>query len=125
MNLLVGDNSLGKTFILDVTWWAATHTWPGPRRIAWPSTGATDGFIRVHAGGSVHSAGFDPGAPREPLPGPAWPNIGCPVIYARVDAGLSVFDPLLHDARLPAYHFSASTLWDGLPGADGSCCATV
>jgi len=118
MNLLVGDNSLGKTFILDVMWWAATETWPGPRRIAWPSPGATDAFIRVHAGGSIHSAGFDPGR-QEWIRGPAWPNIGCPVLYARVDGGFSVFDPLLHDTQLPAYHLTAGTLWDGLPGTEG------
>lgn len=27
MNLLTGDNGLGKTFLLDVAWWALTRTW--------------------------------------------------------------------------------------------------
>lgn len=27
LNLLTGDNGLGKTFILDVAWWALTRKW--------------------------------------------------------------------------------------------------
>src|SRR5579871_1920439 len=37
LNLLTGDNGLGKTFILDVAWWALTRTWAGPP--AWPQRG--------------------------------------------------------------------------------------
>ena len=28
MNLLTGDNGLGKSFLLDVAWWALTGRWP-------------------------------------------------------------------------------------------------
>jgi len=28
MNLLTGDNGLGKSFLLDVAWWALTRKWP-------------------------------------------------------------------------------------------------
>jgi predicted ATP-binding protein involved in virulence len=34
LNVLTGDNGLGKSFILDIAWWALTLTWPGER--AWP-----------------------------------------------------------------------------------------
>ena len=27
MNLLTGDNGLGKTFVLDLVWWACTGSW--------------------------------------------------------------------------------------------------
>lgn len=27
LNLITGDNGLGKTFMLDVAWWALTRTW--------------------------------------------------------------------------------------------------
>ena len=38
LNLITGDNGLGKSFLLDVAWWALTRTWarepvvpaPGP-----------------------------------------------------------------------------------------------
>ena len=29
VNILSGDNGLGKTFILDVAWWALSRTWAG------------------------------------------------------------------------------------------------
>ena len=28
-NLIAGDNGLGKSFLLDVAWWALTRTWCG------------------------------------------------------------------------------------------------
>ena len=28
LNLITGDNGLGKSFILDILWWAMTRTWP-------------------------------------------------------------------------------------------------
>lgn len=27
MNFLTGDNGLGKSFLLDIAWWALTRTW--------------------------------------------------------------------------------------------------
>ena len=29
LNVVTGDNGLGKSFLLDVAWWALTGTWPG------------------------------------------------------------------------------------------------
>ena len=28
LNLLTGDNGLGKSFLLDIAWWAMTRRWP-------------------------------------------------------------------------------------------------
>ena len=28
LNVLTGDNGLGKSFLLDVIWWTLTHTFP-------------------------------------------------------------------------------------------------
>lgn len=28
MTLITGDNGLGKSFLLDVAWWALTRRWP-------------------------------------------------------------------------------------------------
>ena len=35
INVITGDNGLGKSFLLDIAWWALTRTWAGP--MAWPS----------------------------------------------------------------------------------------
>ena len=32
MNFLAGDNGLGKTFLLDIAWWALTRTWARSQR---------------------------------------------------------------------------------------------
>src|SRR5262249_9192557 len=37
LNIFTGDNGLGKSFILDVAWWALTGTWAGLP--AWPRRG--------------------------------------------------------------------------------------
>ena len=29
LNLITGDNGLGKSFLLDLSWWALTGTWAG------------------------------------------------------------------------------------------------
>lgn len=29
LNLITGDNGLGKSFLLDIVWWALTRKWPG------------------------------------------------------------------------------------------------
>lgn len=34
LNIVTGDNGLGKSFLLDLAWWALTQTWP------WPPHGA-------------------------------------------------------------------------------------
>lgn len=36
LNLLTGDNGLGKSFLLDTIWWAMTRKWPAevnPQRV--------------------------------------------------------------------------------------------
>lgn len=34
VNLITGDNGLGKSFLLDVAWWSLTGSWP--KVPAWP-----------------------------------------------------------------------------------------
>ncbi len=35
LNVLTGDNGLGKTFVLDVLWWVLTTTWAGEKAFPW------------------------------------------------------------------------------------------
>ncbi len=37
LSIFTGDNGLGKSFILDIAWWALTGDWAG--RSAWPRRG--------------------------------------------------------------------------------------
>lgn len=120
LTLLTGDNSLGKTFLLDVTWWALSGEWINPDRVAQPSEAQRDHSptISLARDGEVLArSAFDRASERWPR-GAAWPQTSSPVIYARVDDGFSVWDPLRNDANaeLPAFHFDERQLWDGLPG---------
>ena len=96
LNLLTGDNGLGKTFALDLAWWTLTRTWAGqpamPRRESkgkpvieyrlWSKTKKT-GVLT----GSFdrHTQSWTPPAGRPPMPGL--------VLYVRIDGGFSIWDP--------------------------------
>ncbi len=134
LNLITGDNGLGKSFLLDIGWWALTRTWAGypalplPRSKPEPSIAfAFRGKIRRQEYKSVWKR-------REQIwtgkPGrPANPGL---VLYAQVDGGFAVWDParnywktaggLDQRDRPPAYIFSASQVWDGLAENDTTLC---
>jgi hypothetical protein len=119
LNLITGDNGLGKSFLLDVAWWALTRTWAGT--IALPT---------VQKKGTIEYVVHGKGGPAEPVSSKyrreeeSWPlNAKRPpmpgiVVYVRIDGGFSVWDPARNywrsdPDREPAYHFTASEVWDG------------
>ena len=136
INLITGDNGVGKSFVLDVAWWALTRTWvsypAGPQR--GPGVHPRISFAyRARAKAVEQDCDFDfksltwrrkPGRP---------PNPGM-VIYARADGGFSVWDPARNywkDApsrdvyapdRPEAYHFSSNQVWDGLRDGERHLC---
>ena len=135
LNLITGDNGLGKSFLLDVAWWALTRKWPRdlnphltsgyPARPADVARPARLRFqLTTDAGNSkcfesTYSA-------REQgwtgQPGRPWsPGL---VIHAHADGGFSVWDPARNywrkranidvQDRVPGYVFSAEEVWTGL-----------
>src|SRR3954468_14559411 len=125
LNLLTGDNGLGKSFVLDIAWWALTGTWADSK--AQPQENAVASMIEYNLdlpGASRRRAAFNfetedwnGAAEREPLTSL--------VLYARV-GGFSVWDPL-RNPRLwgeftwgengsfsRGYNFSPDALWNGL-----------
>jgi AAA domain, putative AbiEii toxin, Type IV TA system len=154
LNIFTGDNGLGKSFILDIAWWALTGDWAGSP--AWPRRG--DGVkpqIEFHL--------IDKNRPsEEPSRGyfdirlQEWrlkkepPILSGLVVYARIDGGFSLWDPARNYRRFPAatrtssvlrpvsrgqpyfppapflgpwaYHFSSTTLWNGLDDGDKILC---
>src|SRR5258708_5327514 len=97
LNVLTGDNGLGKTFVLDLAWWALTRTW-ADGRVIHPAPSQKDAAsISYH----VYGKG-GPNTPvtcayrREdldwslPLRRPPSPGL---IIYARIDGGFSLWDP--------------------------------
>ena len=135
MNLITGDNGLGKSFLLDIAWWALTRRWPrdlNPRltsgyvarptdirrsaKLRFTLTTATGDSRSYESEYSVLDEGW-PGRPGRPY------NPGL-VIHAHADGGFSVWDPARNywrtrgdidvQDRLPGYVFSPEEVWNGL-----------
>ena len=135
INLITGDNGLGKSFLLDVAWWALTRKWPRdlnpsltagyaarPTNVRAP---ATLRFILRTAAGGSHSYKSVYSALQEGWPGPPErPYSDGLVVYAHADGGFSVWDPARNfwqtrgnldvQDQVPGYVFSPQEVWTGL-----------
>jgi hypothetical protein len=137
LNVLAGDNGVGKTFVLDVAWWVLTSTWvdheAAPHRgeaahptIRWADrrngeTYEVETTFRF-AEQDWYTLHVSKAAAMRPTP----------VLYARVDGGFSIWDPLRFSGhgRFPlggrtsglmsAFHFAPLQVWDGLTAVDGT-----
>lgn len=133
LNLLTGDNGLGKSFLLDIAWWALTRKWPAELNsrlpaglMARPSSSlkaSIDFTFTTKSKVLEYSSSFDRKAQ-------AWtgqagrPAIPGLVLYAQVDGSFAVWDPARNywkkkgnvdvQDRPPAYVFTVRDVWDGL-----------
>ncbi|WP_437744603.1 ATP-binding protein [Sorangium sp. So ce1504] len=135
LNLITGDNGLGKSFLLDVAWWALTRKWPQDLNenltsgyVARPTDVGQKATIKFSVesktGRVEYESSYVP-ADQSWLgkAGRPW-NPGL-VVYALADGGFAVWDPARNywkkrgnidvQERLPAYVFSSKQVWDGLP----------
>ena len=135
LNLLTGDNGLGKTFALDIAWWALTRTWAGepamPRRydkgkpaIRYSLLGKSKKPATLVSNFDRQTQSWKPPQGRSPMPGLA--------IYVRIDGGFSVWDPARNywkklaareyeqADRPSAFQFTQDQVWKGLETAEGT-----
>lgn len=117
VNLITGDNGLGKTFLLDLSWWALTRDWAG--RPATPSDSAlrNNPYIKFAVGntttGSIRSR-YAPGLGRWVTPRRRQALSGL-AIYAMLDGSFAVWDPTrpgLPRSR-SGLSFTRDEIWDG------------
>lgn len=133
LNLLTGDNGLGKSFLLDIIWWSLTRKWPAEVNPRLPA-----GLMAKPHGKGEASIEFTFTAKSKPVSyrsifdrkAQAWTGkAGRPsnpglILYAQVDGSFSVWDPARNywrkknnidiQDRPPAYVFSPREVWDGL-----------
>jgi hypothetical protein len=134
LNVLTGDNGLGKSFLLDVAWWALTGTWAGGKK-AMPNRGYKKPRITYQVSGKgktpePKTVPFDAASQSwiRPVGRATIPGL---VIYGRADGSFSVWDPARNywrdvetgevEAldRPRSYDFSPETLWTGLREESG------
>lgn len=134
LNLITGDNGLGKSFLLDIAWWSMTRHWPQTLNralvsgyVARPQS-AKEGSIEFVVQGKTrrdvrYTSTFS--ARDESWTGKAGrPHNPGLVLYAMADGGFAVWDPARNywkttggqdvQERVPAYVFSPRDVWDGL-----------
>lgn len=138
LNLLTGDNGLGKSFLLDIAWWALTRKWPAELNTkltagkkALPSSDGeatiSFSFTSKSKEESYESSFLRKEQSWTGRPGrPANPGL---VLYAMSDGSFSVWDPNRNywltregvdvQERVPAYVFSQKEVWDGLQDESG------
>ncbi|MRG96502.1 AAA family ATPase [Polyangium spumosum] len=111
INVMTGDNGLGKSFVLDVIWWALSGTWAGLP--AWPRADAEEARIEFNSNGFA-AAQFDHQRQQ-------WSDFvvspDALVMYARVDGSVAMWDParsmLLGSMSEVVFHFSANEIIHG------------
>ncbi len=123
MSLITGDNGLGKTFLLDLTWWSLTGDWIEREAVPHDVIGGKKPLIKFLVG---NEPGVQP-ATATYLPVPAqWQvkrksqALSGLVIYARVDGSFAVWDPINQalsgangEAKWPGLKFTHREIWDG------------
>lgn len=141
LNVITGDNGLGKSFLLDIAFWAMTRRWPAeinPRltsgRSAVPREGE-EGEIGFAFTGETRIKAYESRFDRRarawtgPPGRPANPGL---VLYAMADGGFALWDPKRNywrtqagidvQERRPAYVFAPQDVWDGLSDEQGIYC---
>ncbi len=122
LNLITGDNGLGKSFLLDIVWWALTAKWPaevnkslltGKKALPRSESASIDFALQAKEGKEFwHGSTFSwqqQAWSRENAP---LPNPGL-VLYAMSDGSFAAWDPA-RNAALPQFPpssaFNAYTL---------------
>ncbi|MBF0101463.1 MAG: AAA family ATPase [Desulfobacterales bacterium] len=135
LNLLTGDNGLGKSFLLDIAWWALTRKWPAEINPRLPGGLMAKPY---ESGKASIEFTFTANSKSKPVnylstfdrKAQAWtgkadrPSNPGLVIYAQVDGSFAVWDPARNywrkkrnvdvQDRPSAYVFTPREVWDGL-----------
>jgi len=140
LNMLTGDNGLGKTFMLDVAWWALTNTWA--EHAALPGDDAEYAAIQFRCSGNTLLSDVIQGGIQEctyDWQSSNW-NEQPPVsgvehltLFVRADGGMALRDPYRNADWVPkgklnlskaplSFRFSQNEVWEGLSHGKHTYC---
>lgn len=125
LSLITGDNGLGKSFLLECSWWALTGQWTDRNVQAYPRDDAERGEPRITfqiageqgRGSEKLSIEYDWKNQSWPTP-EGRPTIPGLIVYARVDGSFAVWDPARRsngNAQRPIV-VTRSQVWGGQEG---------
>ncbi|MEO8953029.1 MAG: ATP-binding protein [Ktedonobacteraceae bacterium] len=134
LNLIIGDNGLGKTFLLECAWWALSGSWADPEQPAYPRSDSISSAISFKISGNPDKpipVYFDRVAQQWPLPEQKRLVLPGVVIYARVDGSSMIWDPAKHYWSIEsdrvrgletsnAIRLNQAQIWNGLPNESRS-----
>lgn len=123
LTIVTGDNGLGKSFLLDFSWWAATGLWADrealPQRDDPKMISAVEYTLSGSSGRlSTFTAKFDPKTFSWTRPSGAM-TIEALAVFSRADGSFAVADPIRSkfNQRTPATgSLTAYEVWNGRPG---------
>lgn len=137
LNVITGDNGLGKSFLLDIVWWSHTGKWPAevnPRLTAGKKAlprGDGGASIATWHSGADHTDEFSSIFIHQAQTWTNTPDLRRStglVFYAMADGSFAVWDAArnlqhshIRGSFVPpaAYVFSPAEVWDGLLGPEG------
>jgi hypothetical protein len=129
LNLITGDNGLGKSFLLECAWWALTGEWidyPALPRSDIEAPSINYQISSKTSRSEIVYAFYDWQKQKWPIPRKKYPTIPGLLIYARVDGSFAVLDPSHYanssdrTLKLDFLYFDRITVWNGLEREEGS-----
>jgi hypothetical protein len=122
LNIITGDNGLGKTFLLETIWWSLTGEWldyPAlPRKNVSKSYPKITFSVGSNSKSTTSDYSWETQTWKYPLKRDALPGL---VVYARYDGSFAVWDPARvtsndQNSKPTKRHvfFNRADIWDGL-----------
>ncbi|MBK9264241.1 MAG: AAA family ATPase [Polyangiaceae bacterium] len=123
LSIITGDNGLGKSFLLDFTWWAATGSWAErqalPRQdvtspvpvVEYSLAAASGRVLNFHA--NFNHREFRWVRPRDAM------TVEALAVFSRADGSFAIADPArntLNQSGIPVGSLTAFEVWNGRAG---------